>query len=124
METIEQKLDKLAEFEAQRSLISAHKQEAIDSAITPEVRQLLAGIEVEFANQSQAVDANIAALTEEIKQGVLAAGVTIRGGGIMAVWNKGRTSWDSKKLDGMASIIPQLNDARKVGEPTVSFRKE
>jgi hypothetical protein len=41
----------------------------------------------------------------------------------MAVWNKGRESWDGKKLSGMMALIPQLEQARKIGEPTVSIRK-
>ena len=66
--------------------------------------------------------AKIAELRAEVQSEVLAGGATVKGSVYMAVWNKGRVSWDSKKLDGMMSIIPALKDARKEGEPTVSFR--
>ncbi|CAK0771531.1 hypothetical protein CCP3SC15_4350001 [Gammaproteobacteria bacterium] len=41
----------------------------------------------------------------------------------MAVYTKGRVSWDSKKLDGMMILVPELASARKEGEPSVSIRK-
>jgi hypothetical protein len=122
MNTIE-KLDQLAEFQAQRDLLDLQKKDLIAAAFPAEVKQRLDEIEIEFAGKAEAVDANIVTLMDEIKAEVIAAGATVKGGVYMAVWNKGRTTWDSKKLDGMASLIPQLNDARKVGEPTVTFRK-
>lgn len=123
MTTIEQKLDQLAEFQAQRDLLDLQKKDLVTAAFPAEVRQRLDEIDAEFSGKAGAVDANIAELTEDIKSEVLALGVTAKGQFFMAIWNKGRTTWDSKKLDGMASIIPQLNDARKVGEPTVTLRK-
>lgn len=59
----------------------------------------------------------------EAKLAVLSLGGTVKGERFMFVWTKGRTTWDGGKLDGMASIIPQLNDAKKVGEPSVSIRQ-
>ncbi len=41
----------------------------------------------------------------------------------MAIWNKGRASWDGKKLEGYAMDHPEILQAQKVGEPTVTFRK-
>ena len=48
---------------------------------------------------------------------------SVKGARLMAVWNKGRVSWDGKKLDGMRALIPQLNEARKVADPTVTIRE-
>jgi hypothetical protein len=56
------------------------------------------------------------------KSAVLEMGETVKGEATMFVYSKGKTTWDGGKLDGMASIIPQLNDAKKVGEPSVSIR--
>lgn len=117
-----QKLDAIAEYESQLDYLNAEQQRLLDEAIPAEVKARLSEIRAEFGGKSEAVAANIAALKDEISAEVLASGETAKGEHYMAVWNKGRTTWDSKKLDGMASIIPQLNDARKVGEPTVSFR--
>jgi hypothetical protein len=116
-------LNLLAEYYAQRDLLQAQKQEQLDKIYTPEIRQAVADIEVEFAQKGEAVTANIATLEAEIKAAVLAEGATAKGDHLMAVFNKGRTSWDGKKLEGMMALIPQLAEARKVGEPTISFRK-
>ena len=121
MET-EKKLDQLAEFVGQRDALELQKKEMISTVYTPEIAKAVADIEAEFAGKVEAVDTNIAALKAEIEADVLAGGNTVKGSSMMAVWNKGRVSWDGKKLDGMIALIPQLAQARKEGEPTVSFR--
>lgn len=121
MET-EKKLDQLAEFVFQRDALEMQKKEMIATVYTPEIAKAVADIEAEFAGKVEAVDTNIAALKAEIEADVLAGGNTVKGSSMMAVWNKGRVSWDGKKLDGMIALIPQLAQARKEGEPTVSFR--
>ena len=123
MTTTSEKLDKLSEYQAQRDLLNLKKQDVIDTILTPDLRKQIADIELEFAAKAAAVEDNIATLTEDIKNDTLANGDTVRGTYLMAVWGKGRTTWDSKLLEGMSRLIPQLNDARKTGEPTVSFRK-
>lgn len=120
---IEQKLDTLAEFQAQADYLALTKQAEIDKVMTPTIRQAIDDIEAEFASRAEAVQANIAALTEEIKQDVLAGGATVKGAHFMAVWNKGRVSWDSKLLEGLMIAVPELAKARKEGEPSVSIRK-
>ena len=121
MET-EKKLDRLAEFMFQRDALEMQKKEMISTVYTPEIAKAVADIEAEFAGKVEAVDTNIAALKAEIEADVLAGGNTVKGSSMMAVWNKGRVSLDGKKLDGMIALIPQLAQARKEGEPTVSFR--
>lgn len=118
-----EKLNKLAEFYAQRDLLQAQKQEQLDKIYTPEIRQAVADIEAEFSQKAEAVTANIAALEAEIKADVLAAGKTIKGDYLQAVWVKPRVSWDTKTLDGLMIAIPQLAQARKEGAPSVSIRK-
>lgn len=120
---ITQKLDQLAEFMSQRDLIGIHKQEAIDSVLTPEIKAKLADIETEFKLQSLAVDENIDALTNEVKAEIIKAGATAKGAHIQAVFMKGRVSWDTKALDGYAAAHPEVAQFRKEGEPSVSIRK-
>lgn len=133
MNTVE-KLDQLDEFLAQKALIDLDKQKLIDDLYnrlyTPEIRQALdeikkaeADINTEFALKSEAVDENIAKLTAEIKADVLAGGATVKGAHMMAVWTKGRVSWDTKALDGVIALHPELAQFRKEGEPSVSIRK-
>jgi hypothetical protein len=118
-----EKLDQLSDYQAQRDLIAIRKQELVDTIYTPEIKAKLAEIDTEFQTQYEGVDANIAKLTDEIKADVIKDGATVKGTNLMAVFSKGRVTWDGKKLDGMMSLIPQLKDARKEGEPSVSIRK-
>jgi phage terminase small subunit len=121
---IKQKLDELADLQCQREVIDLDKQKMIDSVYTPEIRQAIKDIEAEFADRYPAVDEKIAALTAEVKDAVIALGETVNGEHLQAVFVKGRTSWDTGKLDGMMALIPQLAEARKVGSPSVTLRKK
>jgi len=117
------KLDAIAEYESELDHLNAEQQRLLDEAMPAEVKARMAEIKTEFGGKAEAVAANIATLKDEISAEVLASAATIKGAYYMAVWNKGRTSWDSKKLDGMMSFIPQIKDAQKTGEPSVSFRR-
>lgn len=58
-----------------------------------------------------------------VKTLVLELGKSVKGDTLHAVYAKGKTTWDGAKLDGMVSLIPQIADARKVGQPSVSIRE-
>ena len=122
-DTITEKLDRLAELQAAPDAIRLQKQALVDGVFTPEIRQILADIDAEFAPRLEAAELAAGILRAEIEADVIGQGATVRGSSLMAIWNKGRVSWDSKKLDGMMSLIPQLRDARKEGEPSITFRK-
>ena len=123
METAKEILEQLTELYAQRDLLNIDHAQARDNAIPEEVEAALADIDAEFAPKQDAITAKISSLEEQAKTAVLAEGATVKGGALQAVYAKGRVTWDGKKLDGMMSLIPQLEDARKVGEPSVSIRK-
>ena len=116
-------LEQLTDLYAQQDLLKIDRDNARDAAIPEEVEAALADIDAEFTPKLDAVAEKIAALEADAKTAVLAEGATVKGGALQAVYSKGKTTWDGKKLDGMMSIIPQLGDARKVGEPSVSIRK-
>lgn len=115
-------LETLYELYTRRDALTLQKQDAITLAMLP-VQAEIDAITAAYAESEQATAAQIAELEASVKADALQVGATIKGSHLMVVWSKGRTTWDSAKLDGMASLIPQLNDARKVGEPTVSIRK-
>ena len=119
----EEKLDLLAELQAQRTLIDLDKQKAVDSVLTESVKAKLAEIEAEYSTMYDGVDAKIAALTDLIKSDVITGGASVKGKYLHAVFTKGRVSWDTKKLDGLMIAIPELAECRKEGEPSVSIRK-
>ena len=119
---IKQKLDTLAEYQAQRDAALLEKQALIDAIYTAEIKARVAEIEAEFAGKTEGVNTNIAALEAEIKQAVLTHGASVKGSFFHAVFAKGRVSWDTKSLDGYAAAHPELLSFRKEGEPSVSLR--
>ena len=95
-----EKLDKLSEMKAQLDELKKAWEEAN--------AELISSIET---------------LETEIKDEVLESGETVKGESLMAVWNSGKTTWDGKILKGLEVVYPEIGKAKKVGNPTVSFRK-
>jgi DNA-binding TFAR19-related protein (PDSD5 family) len=120
---IRQKLDQLANFQAEKDVLKIQKQELIDQVLTQEIRARLADIEAEFQPRLEAVDQNIAALEAEIKQEVLVNEASVRGTFLRAVWNKGRVTWDTKRMDDYALYHPEILRFRKQGQPFVSITR-
>ena len=77
--SIQSKLDQLANFQAEKDVLAIEKQELLDQILTAEIRARIEEIEAEFAPRLAAVDENIAALEDEIKQDVLENEATVRG---------------------------------------------
>lgn len=121
MNTIE-KLNKLANLKSAVDVLNLNKQSLIDSVLTPEIKQKLTEIDTEFAPQFEAINEKISEFEQEIKVEVVQAGETVKGDHLMAVFNKGRVSWDGKGLDGVLALIPEIGRFRKEGEPSVSIR--
>lgn len=122
-EKITNQLDQLANYMAQRDVLSLQKKELIDQVLTPEIKARLEEIEAEFAGKLEAVEANINALEEEIRQMALQHGASVRGTFLQVVWHKGRVSWDTRSLDEYAARHPEISAFRKQGEPYVSILK-
>lgn len=62
-------------------------------------------------------------LTKVIIEAVVGKGESVKGELLQAVFSKGRTTWDSKKLEGFALAHPELKELKKVGKPSVTFRE-
>jgi hypothetical protein len=122
--TIEELLDQLSEAQSQLDGLTLAKNETIKNLIPPEIKSGIDGIELEFKTHSDAAQANIAELTSLIKKEVEAFGATVKGKHLMAVWVKGRDGgYDTKQLDGMAKLIPEIAAAKKPdGKPTVAIK--
>jgi len=123
MLTTIEKINRYVELLSAPDAIRLQKQALIDTILTDEIKAQLADIDAEFAEPLKAAQDAADQLKVEIEEEVLAIGSTVKANNMMVTWNKGRTSWDSAKLSGMMSLIPQLKDAMKVGSPTCSFRK-
>ena len=120
---IEQKLERLTELYAQRDLLMLDKKRAEDDVIPAEIKKHLEDIGAEYAPQESAIAEKVAALEAEVKAEVIAGGVTVKGGALQAVFSKGSTTWDTKALVGYLKAHPELEEYRKIGEPSVSIRK-
>ena len=115
-------LDKYTDIVLKRSDLEGKKQQVIDTIITPEIKQQLQDIEAEFAPLFQALTMEFADVEVQLKNAVIETGQTVRGTTHMAVYAKPRISWDTKMLDGLAMLIPQVNEAKTIGQPSVSIR--
>jgi len=120
---ISQKIDQLANFQAQRDVLELEKQSLIDQLIPPEIKARIEEIEAEFNGKREAVDEKITAMENEIKEEVIRHGATVRGTFLRVVYHTGRVTWDTKSLDAYARARPELLEFRKQGEPFVSIQK-
>jgi hypothetical protein len=116
------KLNQLKDLRFQSDVIRLHFDDLRRSILTPEIQAALDDIDAEYRTANDALQSGIAELEKEIKEDVLTKGETVKGDGIMAVWNKGRESWDGKSLSGYAAAHPEILAFRKIGEPSVSIR--
>lgn len=120
--TTEKKMEVYYTLREDLQLISYQEQEEIDKILTPEIMAQVELIRTNYKDTKESMAYEIYTLESEIKADVIAKKETIKSENVMAVWNKGRVSWDSKLLEGMAKLEPKLLAARKEGEPTVSIR--
>lgn len=123
MQTIEERLDSLADLSAGRELINLNKQVEIDKILTPEILNKLDAIDKMFSPSFIAIDHEIAQLSTAIRDAVLHAEKSVKGRCLHAVYMSGRVSWDTAKLEGLMIAIPQLSQLRKIGNPSVTIRK-
>ncbi|OGO12750.1 MAG: hypothetical protein A2Y53_04965 [Chloroflexi bacterium RBG_16_47_49] len=87
------------------------------------IAQRKAEIEAEFAGKAEAVDENIKKLTEEIKAEIRVLKVSVKAKTYQAVYNKGRITWNTDKMEAWIIDHPFLKEARKEGDPSVTIRK-
>lgn len=118
-----EKLDKLYEMQAEIDKVKLHYDALKAGILTPEIRKQLNDIDLEMGTELDNMKLYMDDLANQIKNEVIAAGSTIKGSNLMAVWNKGRVSWDTKGLDGYAVAHPEMSAFRSVGSPTVTIRK-
>ena len=115
-------VDKYSDVVLKKAALESKKQELVDKVITPEIKAQLADIDAEFSEVEAMLNRELTEAEAEVKQAVLETGDTVRGSTHMAVFSKGRVSWDTKMLDGLALVMPQLAEAKTVGQPSVSIR--
>jgi hypothetical protein len=115
-------IEKYTEVVLKKSDLEHKKQELVDKVITPEIKAQLADIDAEFAEVEAMLNREAEDLANVVKDAVIATEQTVRGTTHMAVYSKPRVSWDTKMLDGLALVLPQVNEAKTIGQPSVSIR--
>jgi len=89
---IRNKLNELYNLYENLKFLERQKKELIDSVITPEIRETLNEIDVEFDDKEKFINKSIATLESEIKSDVLALGESVKGDYLMAVYTIGNPS--------------------------------
>ncbi len=116
--TVEELLDALAETEALRDKLRLERAEAEEIAMRP-VRKALDDIEAEYKPNEDLANDTIADIKKSIEAAVLAGKSSKKGKHKTAVYFSGRVTWETKPLEGLAAIYPELNKFKKVGAPYV-----
>ena len=122
-EQILAKLKELKELDAHKEAVKLDKQAAIDSILTEEIKNQLRDIDARFDPITEKFNTTIDAIEADVKQMVLNIGSTVKGV-YMAVYNRGRVSWNTKALDGYAAAHPEIEQFKKTGNPSVSIRRK
>lgn len=99
------------------------KAQLLESIIPDNIREQINDINAEFDYRILEFEELAQTFREELKEEVLAKKKTIRGKKHMAVYIKGRISWEDSFLTGLAVSIPEILQARKEGNPSMQVRK-
>jgi hypothetical protein len=118
-----EKLDILADLQAEADALRLKKEEILQTVLTPEIKQSIADIDAEFLPRFEGIHNGIAKYTAEIEAEILAAGESVKGAYLHAVYTRGRTTWDTKMIEAYSQDHPEVLRARKEGKPSVSIRK-
>ena len=114
-----EKLDRLAELDAQRDLILVDKEALKESIIPAEIKQQLRDVDAEYDPKLEAISQERAQLEAEVRNNVMVSGESVVGEIYRASYVKGRVSWDTKALDGYAVAHPEIAQFKKLGAPSV-----
>lgn len=117
-------LNRLEQTKNQRFLAEAAANEAVHKfwGTHPELKKEY-DVAVDALNDAiTSSSLQFAELEEQIKSETLKQCMTIKNGPVQAVYSSGRTTWDSKRLEGYATANPEINAFKKVSPPSVSIR--
>jgi len=114
-------LDQLAGFRQARQGSTNEINDVINQALRncPDLKnrydELQEGIKFFVETESE--------LTSQVQEEVLRVAASIKGGWLQAVYSEGKTTWDTKLLEGYLIAHPELAALKKEGKPSVSIRE-
>lgn len=91
-------------------------------AAYPELTERLKTLKEINQQEQDAMAAALAAREESVKQLVIAGAESVSHAGLIAVYSSGRTTWDSKSLEGYSAAHPEILKFRKTGSPSVAIK--
>ena len=116
-------IEKYADLIERQTFLTESLNELLERTIPAEVKAQLEEIKAEYQPMIEQAQTALAETKAEIEEKVIKTAFTWKGTRFMAVWNKGRETWDGKALDGFAMAHPEILQAKKIGNPTVTFRQ-
>lgn len=124
---VEQALIERSRIASQLAEINAGYDAMLRKILTPELQAELDAINAERAAATKESTEKLETIGKEIRDAVLALGVTVKVPGVaMAVWTKGKTSWNTeglgKLIDGEPEKYKFLLSYKTTGDPSVSIR--
>lgn len=117
-EPVTKKLDRLAFTRDGIGTLQAQRAAIVDAALA-EVRTVIDSLDTAIAEMLATADVTVS----EIKEAVLAGKASVKGSSLHAVYSCGRVTYDSKGLDALAVVVPEVLKFRKEGDPSVSIRE-
>jgi hypothetical protein len=108
----------LTEAQATQYLLKIAELTARRAEIAAIVEKRVANLTQEMAEYS----AEIAFLEDSVKGFVKTRAKSLKGAFFDVIYSKGKSSWDTKGLDGYAVTHPEILQFKKTGEPSTSLR--
>jgi hypothetical protein len=114
--------DLVAKMQARRQAIQTRINTQVKAAYDA-VDLRRAEIEAEFVDSTDAVNANIEALRQAIKDAAKEFKHTVKGEFYMAVYVSGRITWNTDGLDSYVKDHPEVKHFRKEGDPSITLKR-
>lgn len=124
METmsVEKLLDQLAEERRAYQALAKAYEDKIEASLPPKAKARIQALKEERDKELAEQNKKAAELEGAIRENTLQIGSTVRGEELMAVYNRGRVTWDSEGLDQYAVDHPEVKYFRKEGQPSITIR--
>jgi hypothetical protein len=106
-----------AELDGLRQSVEAQRTEILKA-----VEADLAEIEARYGGQLEEMTRLVSAIEAEVKAEVLQAKRSVHAEGVQVIYYRPRVTWDSPGLARFAETNPEVEQFRKVGQPSVSLR--
>lgn len=122
--TIENDLNRLHGLRERIATAETALSAQIDKVLTPEILAQVEALRNTHRAKVETVVKAEKAMVAKIKDAGLELGETVKAEHLQAVWSKGRTGWDTKKLNQAAKKDKTMLRFKKpAGKPSVSIRK-